>query len=283
MPTGVLIVNYRAYPALTACLSSLQPHLRPGDEVVVVDYESDRDALAAALHGRRQVSALARADNLGFAAGVNLAAAGTRAPFLLVLNPDTIVEDALVGRLEDWMASHPGAGVVGPRVLEVDGSVQRSARRFPGVSTLLGGRSTWLSRRFPDNWFSRRNLVRADAAIDVDWVSGACLMTRRDVFESLGGFDASFFMYWEDADYCRRVTRAGYRCVYVPDVTVRHVGGASAKHDPERMIRAFHESAVRLYWKHAGRAGRLLTPLVRAGLGVRARVRLAGIRRHSSR
>jgi GT2 family glycosyltransferase len=250
---------------------------------MVVDFESDRAELAAAVRGRTQVSTLARSDNLGFAAGVNLAAARTRAPFLLVLNPDTVVEEPLVGRLEDWMASHPAAGVVGPRVLEADGSVQRSARRFPGASTLLGGRSTWLSRRFPDNWFSRRNLVRSDAPIEVDWVSGACLMTRRDLFETLGGFDESFFMYWEDADYCRRVTLAGYRCVYVPDMTVRHVGGASAKHDPERMIRAFHQSAVQLYWKHTSRAGRLLTPLVRAGLEVRARLRLAAIRRHDSR
>ena len=118
---------------------------------------------------------------------------------------------------------------------------------------------------------STRNLLAQDAKapVDVDWVSGSCLMTRRGVFDLVGGFDEAFFLYWEDADYCRRVAQAGFRNVYVPGAPVRHTGGTSAEHNAASAIRAFHASAFRLYWKHASAAGRLAAPIARAGLWLR--------------
>jgi GT2 family glycosyltransferase len=274
---AVLLVNYRAYDALSRALESLGPHLNDDDEVVVIDYESEasRAADLTARHPRARI--LARADNLGFAAGVNLAAAATRAPLLMLLNPDAVLEGPVPRVLEQWMAAHERAGVAGPRVLNPDGSVQPSARRFPGLTTTLGGRSTWLTKRLPNNWFSRRNLIGRDATapVDVDWVSGACLMTRRDLFSRLGGLDEGFFMYWEDADYCRRVAQAGFRCTYVPGVAARHVGGVSAQYDLSRAIRAFHRSAFHLFWKHASAPARALAPLVWAGLWIRGELRVA--------
>ena len=158
MSTAVLIVNYKAYDDLTRCLASLAPYLQADDEVVVVDYESNAEALAAAVAGH-PVQTVPRADNLGFAAVVNLAAARTRAPVLLLLNPDTVTETPFIRVLESWMTSHPDVAVTGARVFNANGSVQPSARRFPDLTTLFGGRSTWLTSRFPSNWFSRRNLV----------------------------------------------------------------------------------------------------------------------------
>ena len=275
MSTAVLIVNYRVYDDLSRCLASLAPHLRPGDEVIVVDYESNPRALETAVGGR-SVLTLPRSDNLGFAAGVNLAAAHTRAPLLLLLNPDTIVETPLIRVLEESLNGHPDVGVAGARVLNADGTVQPSARRFPDVTTLLGGRSTWLTSRFPRNWFSRRNLVGLDSLspVDVDWLSGACFMTRRDVFEQMGGFDEAFFLDREDADYCRRVAAAGFRRMYVPTVSVRHVGGRSAEYALARAIRAFHRSAFRMYWKHASFGGRLAAPAIGTGLWIRGELRV---------
>ena len=98
-------------------------------------------------------------------------------------------------------------------------------------------------------------------------------MTRRAVFQRLGGLDESFFLYWEDADYCRRVAAAGFRRVYVPAADVRHVGGASAEYDIVKAIRTFHESAFRFYWKHASLIGRLAAPMVGAGLWLRGKQR----------
>lgn len=279
--TAVLIVNYKAYDDLTRCLASLAPYLQADDEVVVVDYESDAEALAAAVAGH-PVQTVPRPDNLGFAAGVNLAAARTRAPFLLLLNPDTVTETPFIRVLESWMSSHPDVAVTGARVYNANGSVQPSARRFPDLTTLFGGRSTWLTSRFPSNWFSRRNLVGLDSTVpvDVDWISGACFMTRRDVFDRLGGFDEGYFLYWEDADYCRRVANAGYRRMYVPTASVRHIGGRSAEYSLARAIRAFHRSAFRMYWKHAALPGRLSSPAIWAELWLRSKVK---VRREVSR
>jgi GT2 family glycosyltransferase len=281
MPTAVLIVNYKAYDDLTRCLATLVPRLGASDEVVVVDYESDPRALALAIGGHK-VQALARSDNLGFAAGVNLGAAQTRSPFLLLLNPDTVIETDVVRVLEEWLTTHPDVGVAGARVFNADGSMQPSARRFPDATTLLGGRSTWLTSRFPSNWFSRRNLVamNSDTPVDVDWVSGACMMTRRDLFDGLGGFDEGFFLYWEDADYCRRAADLGVRRMYVPLASVRHIGGRSAERSLARAIRAFHRSAFRMYWKHASWLGRLPAPLIAAGLWLRGEFK---VRRELSR
>ena len=281
MSTAVLIVNNRAYDDLSRCLASLVPQLDAADEVVVVDYESDPLQLAAAVAGHR-VRALPRTDNLGFAAGVNLAAAQTRASHLLLLNPDTLADTPVVRVLEAWLTAHADVGVAGARVFNADGTVQPSARRFPDATTLFGGRSTWLTSRFPSNWFSRRNLVglESNVPVEVDWVSGACFMTRRDVFERMGGFDEGFFLYWEDADYCRRVANAGLRRMYVPTASVRHVGGRSSEFALAMAIRAFHRSAFRMYWKHASLPGRIAAPAIYAGLWLRSEIK---VRREVSR
>ncbi len=273
MSTAVLIVNYKTYDELAQCLSSLGSQLAEGDEVVVVDQESDAARLEAAAKalGRPLVS-LTRRDNIGFAAGVNLAAASSRAPYLLLLNPDATAEGPIVRVLESFLTAHPDVGVAGARVLNADGTIQPSARMFPDLTTWFGGRTSWLTRRFPGNALSQRNLAasfEATSPLDVDWLSGSCFMTPRAIFERMGGLDAGFFMYWEDADYCSRVMAAGYRRMLVPEACVRHRAGRSAARAPARAIRTFHKSAFRLYCKRATAMGRLFAPLVGAGLWLR--------------
>jgi GT2 family glycosyltransferase len=268
---AVLIVNYHAYDELDRALTSLEPFLAPDDEVVVVDQDSQAGQLEGirARHPRVHVQAIA--ENRGFAAGVNLAARQTSAAHMLLINPDAVMEGPVVRELERWLEQHPDVGVAGPRVLDWDGRVQPSARRFPSWSAALGGRSTWLTARFPKNWFSRRHLIGRDAntPVDADWIAGSCLMTPRRVFEQVGGFDESFFLYWEDADYCRRVANLGLRRVLVPHVHVRHVGGRSAGRAQETSIRAFHDSAFRLYRKHARRLSLVGIPIALVGLWLR--------------
>lgn len=271
VPTTVVIVNYRVYDHVDRALVSVERVLGASDEVIVVDHASDARHLERLAAAHPRVRFLPTPENPGFAAGVNRAAAVSHAPYLLWVNPDAELLGSVIETLEQWMREHPDTGVVGPRVLDRSGQVDASARRFPGPSTAVAGRSSWLSRRFPGNWLSRRNLLARDAtsAVDVDWLAGACLMTRRDVFDQLGGLDERFFLYWEDADYCRRVTNAGWRCVYLPTVSVRHVGGQSAAGDPAPAIRAFHRSATRLAWKHGGALSRLAVPFVAAAMWVR--------------
>jgi GT2 family glycosyltransferase len=274
LPVAVLIVNFRVYDDLDRALTSLEFALRDGDEVVVFDQMSDATRLAGLRARHPRVQWMPSAENIGFGAAVNRAARETTAPHLLWLNPDTVVAPRLIDALEAWLEAHPEVGCAGPRVMNDDGSVQASARRFPDVSTAIAGRSTWLTRRFPNNPLSRHNLLARDRdqPATVDWLAGSCVMTRRVLFERLGGFDEGFFLYWEDADYCRRALDVGFTCAYLPHVVVRHAGGRSAARDPGPAIRAFHASAYRMFVKHTNLSGRILAPFVWVALTTRGRV-----------
>lgn len=269
---SIVIVNYLAYEALGCCLESLAPFVTDV-EVVVVDHQTQEQA-------RRQLAArflwarfVAVAANPGFAAGVNRGVRETTGELVLLLNPDCLV-DSDPGPLASWLAANRSAGVCGAIVREVDGSVQASARRFPGVTTGLAGRTSWLTRVWPRNPLTKRNLVRSlpTAPVEVDWVSGACMMVRRDAFSAIGGMDEQFFLYWEDADFCMRLRQAGWLTYYSPAMSVTHLTGRSSQHAREASLVAFHESAYRYYRKHGVR---WLAPLAFVAL----RLRLAMLRR----
>jgi GT2 family glycosyltransferase len=272
---AVVIVNYQTYAELRACLASLGP-ASDDVQVVVVDHaprRQDAEDVAAAFP---HVHLLRVAANEGFAAGVNRGARLLRARYTLLLNPDAIATPDLARQLADWMDGHPDTGAAGPRIRNADGSVQASARRFPDLTTGIAGRSSWLTRVFPGNPLSRRNLAPSDhpgaEPADVDWVSGACMIVKRDAYEAVGGMDEGFFLYWEDADFCRRLTRAGWRVAYVPAYAVQHTGGASSRHARDASVAAFHDSAYRLFRKHAGYPAKLLSPFVYLALHARLAV-----------
>jgi GT2 family glycosyltransferase len=219
------------------------------------------------------------AANDGFAAGVNRAAAQAHGEYLLLVNPDTVCEPALVAVLKDWLDAHPRVAVAGPRILNEDGSVQASARRFPDATTAMAGRTTFLTRWLPGNPLTRRNLGYSVGSEPrtVDWVTGACAMVRASAFHAVGGMDTRFFLYWEDADFCRRLLDAGWQTAYVPTVSAVHVGGRASRHDRLKALMAFHRSAYRYYRKHGGRAAALTAPLVWSGLWIRAGLKAAAL------
>ncbi len=268
---AVVIVNYQSYEELRACLSSVDQLCGPVS-VVVVDHASD-PASADDLHRRfPEVQLIRKTGNDGFAVGVNCGAHATASPYLLFLNPDCVLEPKACCQLADWLDAHPGVAVAGPRIHNADGTVQPSARRFPDLTTAIAGRSSWLTKVLPRNPLSNWNLpAREDAAAptDVDWVSGACMLVRREAFDAVHGMDEGFFLYWEDADFCRRLKNAGWRTMYVPAAGAVHIGGRSSRHAADASLEAFHASAYRLYSKHASAAAQLLRPLVFVGLKVR--------------
>ena len=275
---AVVIVNYQSYEDLQDCLASLGPP-DPAVTICIVDHASRREAADEIERAFPHIHLLRQQTNDGFAAGVNRGARETTAPYVLLLNPDCVASVDTCARLAAWMDAHPRVGAAGPRILNTDGSVQASARRFPDLTTGIAGRSSWLTRMFPRNPLSRHNLApsqtHSDAARAVDWVSGAVMIIRREAFDAIGGFDTGFFLYWEDADFCRRLEQAGWQIMYVPELTVRHAGGRSSRHAADASLVAFHRSAFRLFWKHSNAATKLLAPLVLAAL----RARLALMRR----
>jgi GT2 family glycosyltransferase len=279
-PTRVtaVIVNYQSYGELQSCLASLDRACE-AIYVVVVDHASDAAAADAITTAFPAVRLLRLADNKGFAAGINQGARETDSTFLLLLNPDCVIEPDASCRLAACIESRDSVAVAGPRIRNADGSVQQSARRFPNFTTAIAGRSSWLTRVAPRNPLSRHNLLvpvsPSARPVEVDWVSGACMLVRRDAFELIGGMDEGFFLYWEDADFCRRLKQAGYSTMYCPVAVATHTGGRSSRHAADASLEAFHKSAYRLHYKHAGIGGRLIAPLVAVGL----RLRLAFMKR----
>ena len=175
-------------------------------------------------------------------------------------------------------ARRPLAQVAGGLVRESDGSIQASARRFPNVTTGFAGRTSWLTRVWPSNVWTRRNLVAREdqrGPIEVDWVSGACMMVRRVAFEAVGGMDEQFFLYWEDADLCFRLRRAGWLTVYNPAVGITHFTGRSSALTRKQSLIAFHRSAFRYFFKHGGRFSRAVSPVVFLALYARLFLKLA--------
>ncbi len=262
---AVVVVNYRSYDELERCFASLEADRTSIAEAVVVDHDTDVARALGIADRFPWARVLPTSDNEGFAAGVNRGARETRAPFLLLINPDCELTPGAAARLLAFLSSNPDTGVVGPKILNRDGSVQGSARRFPGVTAGFAGRNSWLTRMWPANPFSRWNIHASEqshTSLDVDWVSGACMLVRREAFEQIGGMDEGFFLYWEDADLCRRLEHAGWRTVYVPAAVAIHAGARSSRYAADASLAAFHRSAFRLFWKHASPAARLFSPVV---------------------
>jgi GT2 family glycosyltransferase len=141
-----------------------------------------------------------------------------------------------------------------PRILNPDGSIQGSARGDPDMLTGLFGRTAALRRVLPNLAVSKRNVIAelagAGASLEVDWVSGACMLARRSALERVKGFDERYFLYWEDADLCRRLRGQGYQIRYVPAATAVHRVGHSSRGVRSSAIRAFHDSAYLYYSTH---------------------------------
>jgi GT2 family glycosyltransferase len=252
----IIIVNYNSTHYLLRCLDSIQRHLQKEikADIHVIDNASAENADVAAeafpnvkMHKNRK--------NVGFARAVNQCMAETKAPYILILNPDTMVEKRFFDRMLDFMEKNPHVAVAGPRIMEADGMIQGSARAFPTPLTALFGRNALLSRMFPHNPLTRRNVLTGQqdmtCARAVDWVSGACMMVRRKAVCEVGMLDGGFFMYWEDADWCKRMSMRGWRTVYVPGAVIVHYVGGSCRNGDVRLLLEFHKSAYRYFCKHS--------------------------------
>lgn len=274
---SIIIVNYRTYTELGACLQSIERFSIADLEILVVDQAADAAALAGVTRRFGWMHAIPLAENRGFASGLNHGARMTTGRYILALNPDCLVDTDVAHILAAWMDRNPTVGAAGPIVRESSGAVQDSARYFPNFTTGIAGRTSLLTRMLPGNRWTRRNLVRPadDRPVIVDWVSGACMFIRREAFERVGGMDARFFLYWEDADLCARLKHAGYSTAYVPAASVTHQTGRSSASAPIRSLMAFHASAFRYYLKHGSLAARIAAPAVLMGLLARLGFKLA--------
>ena len=262
MELSIVIVTYNSAEFIDACLRSVRDVLdgprgfdHTAAEVCVVDNRSTDDTVARVRNMHPWVRLVESDRNGGFAHGVNLGLRSTTGACVLWLNPDsrmlTGTEQGLRSVL-DWLHANPTAGVLGGRILNTDGSVQRSVRTFPSYGAVLGARYSLLTKLWPQNPFTR-NYLRSDLSYDtiatVDWVSGACLLHRRVVSDQLQGLDEGYFMYFEDVDFCYRATTAGWTVHFHPGFSIEHHIGGSSEQAPVTMLAARHRSMWRWYTK----------------------------------
>ena len=275
---AAVVVNYESGDLLAECVASLRADDSAGaPEIVVVDNGST-DGSVATLHAHDpHVTVIDPHDNLGYARAANLGIAATRAPIVAVINPDTVLEPGSAAAVLGAFARDEAVAVVGPRILNPDGTTYPSARTDPGPGTAAG--HALLGRIRPENRYTRayRQLdADPDVARDVDWVSGAALWFRRSALDRVGGWDERFFMFLEDVDVCRSLTAAGGRVRYEPAARVVHVVGASRARRPVSMSLAHHRSAYAYARKWWSGPRRLALPAVAGALVVRGAVDATG-------
>lgn len=254
---SAILVNYNAGDELRRALQSIadEMHGQPW-EAAVVDNASIDGSAATVAEFAPHASLIANARNVGFARGVNQGLAATTAPRVLVMNPDCRLVAGAIAALGAELDRHDFCAIAGPRILNPDGSLQGSARGDPDMFTGLFGRTAILGRLAPWLPLAKRHVVSAAAvrsghqSVVVDWLSGACMLACRDALARVNGFDERYFLYWEDADVCRRLRAAGYHVRYVPGATAIHRVGQSSNTVRAAAIRAFHESAYLYYTTH---------------------------------
>jgi len=251
---SVLIVSYNVKQYLLQCIDSIfQSDFQGKIEIVIVDNHSFDGSTAAIKKQYPNVNILQNDENIGFGKAINQAAKVINGEYVLILNPDTIIQENTISTMMDYLKKNSQVGVVGPKILNSDGSIQLAAKRsFPTLSVsipkLLG-----LSKLFPKaRWANRYNLtyLDPDKLHSVDAISGSCMFMSRDLFEELDGFDERFFMFGEDLDLCYRVKQRQKEIHYVPLTQIIHYKGESVKSAPYNSEHAFYNAMILFYEKH---------------------------------
>lgn len=255
MDLSIIIVNWNVKDLLRNCLHSLLANSRTlpelDVEIVVVDSASNDGSPEMVRREFPQVRLFASQENLGYAGGNNAGAAVATGRYLFLLNPDTVVKPGALAYMIDYLERQPQVGALGPQILWPDGEVQSSRRRFPTLNSLFW-ESTLLGQWFPHNRSSQHYHL-ADRPPDrpqpVDWVVGAAIMIRREAWEQVGPIDESYFMYFEETDWCRRSAEAGWETHYLPAAQVIHFEGKSSEQVIAARTLRFQRSKLR-YARH---------------------------------
>ncbi|MDW7772652.1 MAG: glycosyltransferase family 2 protein [Desulfobulbaceae bacterium] len=253
---SVIIVNYNAGPELLRCVHSVAES--PEDlEIIVIDNDSRDNSvqdLLASYRGAKKLKTMTNRENLGFAAACNQGSLIAGGDFFLYLNPDCVVEPQTLSILAQYLENDPQAGMAGGLILNQDGSEQRGCRRsIPTpwkslVNTFGLQRLAGLNQKvFSDFRLDREPLP--DKPVEVDAISGACMMVNRKAFEDVGPMDEGYFLHCEDLDWCMRFRQKGWKIMFVPQARLLHNKGLCSASRPVFVEWSKHRGMVRFYRK----------------------------------
>ncbi len=275
MDLSIIIVNWNSADFVRACLESVSQHTKNiSYEIIVVDNASYDDCRDIVIEKFPLAKFVQSDQNVGFARANNLGATCAQGSVILFLNPDTEIQNSAIDCFYSYFQQLPDSGVVGCRLLNSDGSLQTSCvQSLPTVLNQVLDAEV-LRKLFPKSrLWGIAAFSTGKAVSEVEAVSGACMMIRRNVFDLVGGFSTDYFMYGEDLDLCYKVRQAGYRNYHVGGVTVvHHGGGSSSQTRSDFSIVMMRESVYRFLYKSRGA---LYSAYYRTALSVAAVMRLA--------
>lgn len=272
---SICIVSFNTRDLLQECLNSLySDSARSSFELIIADNGSTDGTREMLMEQFPQVKVILNPTNLGYTTPMNQALRAGSGRYLMQLNPDTVIQPGVLDGLADFMDVHLQAGICTPKVLNRDGSLQKQCRRsaarpWDAISYVLG-----LSALFPRSRLFGRYLMTylpEDETSEVEAVSGSCMLIRREVIDQIGYLDEQFFAYQEDADFCFRARKAGWKIYYYPAVIIIHFGGhGGSRSVPYQGIYAWHRSFYLYYRKHLAQDYIFLVDwLVYLGIGVK--------------
>jgi len=252
---SICIISYNTRQLLADCLRSIQASgTHRSYEIIITDNGSTDGSLEMLQTEFPEVQVIRNISNLGYTVPMNQALRLALGRYLVQLNPDTLVQPGLFDTLADYLEANPQVGILSPKVLNRDGTLQYQCRRsaarpWDALSYMLH-----LDRLFPKSQHFGGYLMTymdANATHEAEAVSGSCMMIRRDVVEGIGYLDEAIFAYQEDAEFCFRARKAGWKVVYLPTASIIHFGGqGGSKNQPYRGVIEWHRSYFYYYRKH---------------------------------
>lgn len=251
---SICIVTYNVEKYVDKCLSSLISYSSHDLdlEILVIDNHSGDHTITMIREKYPQIDLLASEENLGFSAANNVLLKKCKGDYILLLNPDTIVENGSLDMMVNYLEKHPDCGILGPKLLNEDLSLQNGLRKFPNpwISFIKNSPLKHLKvfKRYVDQGHMRHYDLNQSGI--VDQVSGAAFMFSRAVFNRLGPLDSQFFIYFEEVDYCKRAYLDGFHVYYLAETQIIHFGGKSAKSANIKMMYIYLHSQLKYYKKH---------------------------------
>ncbi|MBK7228340.1 MAG: glycosyltransferase [Ignavibacteriales bacterium] len=282
MDLSIIIVNYNVKEFLQNLIHSIEKaSSNLTKEIFIIDNASDDGSVDFIKEKFPQIKLFANQKNLGFGKANNIGLKEATGKFILLINPDTIVAEDTFEKMIQFFESNQNVGLAGCKILNPDGTLQLACRRsFPGPWTSFT-KVTGLSSLFSNSKiFARYNLTYLDEnqTYEVDAISGSFMMMRKEVYDTVGGFDEQFFMYGEDLDLCYRIQKAGYKVFYVHTTQIIHYKGESTKRSSLDETKVFY-SAMHLFVKKHLSSSLLVEIILRTAIAARSVFAFIGIRK----
>ena len=283
---SLLIVSYNVRQYIAHAIDAIIKSDLDDFEIIIIDnnsFDNTVSYLKERYSHLRQIKVVQNEENIGFGKAINQAASLAKGQYYLILNPDTIIQEETISTLKEYLDSNPEVGMVGPKILNADGTLQLACKRsFPTLGVALP-KLLGFSRIFPKSkWAGKYNLtyLDEDEISSVDAISGSCMFIRSFLFHELKGFDERFFMFGEDLDLCSRIWKNNYEIHYVPTTQIVHYQGESVKSAPFDSINAFYNAMILFVDKHFSfGTGWLMKFAIRCGIYIRKFFSMIGEKR----